>query len=111
MDVSPLRTGDPEEHEFSVRQNAALTPHPPLVLCRGVFLLECQLRPPNVCSYDGVDYLFLLDHLRSSPMATSKQDASKAGKLLANPKTPKPVKSVAASDLAQRKPTSAKKSR
>jgi hypothetical protein len=39
-------------------------------------------------------------------MATGKQDASKAGKLLANPKTPKPVKSVAASDLAQRKPGS-----
>lgn len=34
-------------------------------------------------------------------MATSKKDASKAGKLLQNPKTPKPVKSVAASDLAQ----------
>ncbi len=36
-------------------------------------------------------------------MATSKKDASKAGKLLSNPKTPKPVKSVAASDLAQTK--------
>lgn len=34
-------------------------------------------------------------------MATSKKDASKAGKLLSNPKTPKAVKSVAASDLAQ----------
>ena len=34
-------------------------------------------------------------------MATSKSDASKAGKLLSNPKTPKVVKSVAASDLAQ----------
>lgn len=37
------------------------------------------------------------------PMATSKKDASKAGKLLANPKTSKTVKSVAASDLAQTK--------
>jgi hypothetical protein len=34
-------------------------------------------------------------------MTTGKSDASKAGKLLANPKTPKGVKSVAASDLAQ----------
>jgi hypothetical protein len=34
---------------------------------------------------------------------TSKKDASKAGKLLSNPKTPKGVKSVAASDLAQAK--------
>lgn len=34
-------------------------------------------------------------------MATSKKDASKAGKLLSDPKTPKSVKSVAASDLAQ----------
>jgi hypothetical protein len=39
-------------------------------------------------------------------MATSKSDASKAGKLLANPKTPKVVKSVAASDLAQAKASS-----
>jgi hypothetical protein len=36
-------------------------------------------------------------------MATSKKDASKAGKLLGNPKTPKNVKSVAGSDLAQTK--------
>lgn len=36
-------------------------------------------------------------------MATSKKDASKAGKLLSNPKTSKTVKSVAASDLAQAK--------
>lgn len=36
-------------------------------------------------------------------MGTSKQDASKAGKLLQSPKTPKNVKSVAGSDLAQRK--------
>lgn len=36
-----------------------------------------------------------------SNLATSKGDASKAGKLLQNPKTPKAVKSVAASDLAQ----------
>lgn len=44
-------------------------------------------------------------------MATSKGDASKAGKLLANPKTPKKVKSVAGSDLAQakRKPGKGKK--
>ncbi len=34
-------------------------------------------------------------------MATSKRDASKAAKLLANPKTPKNVKSVAGSDLSQ----------
>lgn len=34
-------------------------------------------------------------------MATSRGDASKASKLLSNPKTPKVVKSVAASDLAQ----------
>lgn len=36
-------------------------------------------------------------------MTTSKRDASKAGKLLSSPKTPKSVKSVAASDLAQAK--------
>ena len=36
-------------------------------------------------------------------MGTSKSDASKAGRLLANPKTPKAVKSVAGSDLAQTK--------
>jgi hypothetical protein len=37
-------------------------------------------------------------------MATSKGDASKAGRLLGKPGTPKNVKSVAASDLAQAKP-------
>ena|SRR5665213_2820610 len=36
-------------------------------------------------------------------VGTSSKDASKAGKLLANPKTPANVKSVAASDLAQHK--------
>jgi hypothetical protein len=36
-------------------------------------------------------------------MATSKKDASKAGKLLSNPKTPKNVKSVSGSDLSQAK--------
>jgi len=36
-------------------------------------------------------------------VGTSKKDASKAGKLLQSPKTPKDVKSVAGSDLAQRK--------
>jgi hypothetical protein len=36
-------------------------------------------------------------------MSTSKSDASKAGKLLSNPRTPKAAKSVAASDLAQAK--------
>ena len=36
-------------------------------------------------------------------MATSKKDASEAGKLLSNPKTPASVKKVAASDLAQAK--------
>jgi hypothetical protein len=42
-------------------------------------------------------------------MATSKKDASIAGKLLSNPKTPKAVKSVAASDLSQRKPATKSK--
>jgi hypothetical protein len=41
-------------------------------------------------------------------MATSKGDASKAGKLLGSPKTPRIVKSVAASDLAQAKPKPSK---
>jgi hypothetical protein len=36
-------------------------------------------------------------------VGTSKSDASKASKLLSNPKTPKNVKSVAGSDLAQAK--------
>jgi hypothetical protein len=44
-----------------------------------------------------------------SAMGTSKKDAAKAGKLLGNPKTPKGVKSVAASDLSQRKPSGGKK--
>ena len=34
-------------------------------------------------------------------MTTSKKDASKAARLLGSPSTPKAVKSVAASDLAQ----------
>jgi len=34
-------------------------------------------------------------------MATSKRDASEAARLLNNPNTPKKVRSVAASDLAQ----------
>lgn len=42
-------------------------------------------------------------------MGTSKRDASKAAKLLGNPKTPKAVKSVAGSDLAQAKGSSKKK--
>jgi hypothetical protein len=36
-------------------------------------------------------------------MATSRKDASKASKLLSNPRTPANVKSVAGSDLAQAK--------
>jgi hypothetical protein len=36
-------------------------------------------------------------------MPTSPKDASKAAKLLSNPHTPKSVKSVAGSDLAQTK--------
>jgi hypothetical protein len=36
-------------------------------------------------------------------MATGKKDASKASRLLSNPKTPANVKSVAASDLSQAK--------
>ena len=42
-------------------------------------------------------------------MATSKKDASKASDLLRNPKTLKSVKSVAGSDLAQRKPPKKRK--
>jgi hypothetical protein len=36
-------------------------------------------------------------------MTTSKKDASKASKLLSNKRTPKNVRSVAGSDLAQAK--------
>lgn len=43
-------------------------------------------------------------------MATSKRDASKAAKLLRNPKTSKNVKSVAGSDLAQTKRRGKKRS-
>jgi hypothetical protein len=43
-------------------------------------------------------------------VATSPKDASKAGKLLSGTKTPKAVRSVAASDLAQAKRGSKKKS-
>lgn len=42
-------------------------------------------------------------------MTTSKKDASKAAKLLSNPKTSKNVKSVAGSDLSQAKKASPKK--
>lgn len=42
-------------------------------------------------------------------MATSTRDASKAAKLLQHPKTPKPAKSVAGSDLSQRKAPKKKK--
>jgi hypothetical protein len=42
-------------------------------------------------------------------MATSKKDASKASDLLRNPKTPKSVRSVAGSDLSQRKPPKKRK--
>lgn len=42
-------------------------------------------------------------------MATSKKDASEAGKLLQSPKTPKPIKSVAGSDLSQAKPSKKRK--
>jgi hypothetical protein len=38
---------------------------------------------------------------KSNPKQTSPSVASKASKLLSNPKTPPAVKSVAASDLAQ----------
>lgn len=37
----------------------------------------------------------------ANPKQTSKSAASTASKLLSNPKTPAPVKKVAASDLAQ----------
>ena len=42
-------------------------------------------------------------------MATSKKDASLASKRLRNPNASKAAKSVAGSDLAQRKPASTKK--
>jgi hypothetical protein len=42
-------------------------------------------------------------------MATSKKDASKAAKILNNPKASKNAKSVAASDLAQAKKGKGKK--
>jgi hypothetical protein len=42
-------------------------------------------------------------------MATSKSDASKAGKLLGSKSASKTVKSVAASDLAQAKKSGKKK--
>ncbi len=44
-----------------------------------------------------------------SAVATSKKDASKAGKLLGSKHTSKNVKSVAASDLAQTKKSGKKK--
>jgi hypothetical protein len=42
-------------------------------------------------------------------MPTSKPDASEAGSLLRNPKTPKKVKEVAGSDLSQAKSGKKKK--
>ncbi|HEV3003946.1 MAG TPA: hypothetical protein VGX78_05765 [Pirellulales bacterium] len=41
-------------------------------------------------------------------MPTGKKPAHDAGKLLRNPQSSKPVKTVAGSDLAQRKPGKAK---
>jgi hypothetical protein len=41
---------------------------------------------------------------KSTGRQTSAKDASLAGQLLRNPKTPAKVKSVAASDLSQRAP-------
>jgi hypothetical protein len=49
-------------------------------------------------------YTFPFAHsqlLRELPMSTHKKPAHDAGKLLGNKKTSKPVKKVAASDLAQ----------
>jgi len=40
---------------------------------------------------------------KGGEMTTSKTDASKAGKILANPKSSKDAKSVAGSDLSQAK--------
>ncbi|GEM_PF-1727285 len=52
---------------------------------------------------------------KTNPKQTSPSLASKAGKLLSNPKTPPAVKSVAASDLGQARlhapPQKAKKPR
>ena len=44
-------------------------------------------------------------------MTTGKKDASKAAKLLANPRSSKTVKSVAASDLSQAKRTPTKRAK
>jgi len=46
---------------------------------------------------------------KTNSKQTSKSVASKAAKLLSNPKSSKTVKSVAASDLAQARPKSKKK--
>lgn len=46
--------------------------------------------------------------MAKNPKQTSPPVASKASDLLRNPKTPPKVKSVAASDLAQAKPTKKK---
>jgi hypothetical protein len=51
------------------------------------------------CKFQSLEWL----------MATSKSDASKAGKLLASKSASKTVKSVAASDLAQAKKSGSKK--
>ena len=61
-------------------------------------LQEAGLAEPRT----SLDYVTIRKEVISD-MTTSKGDASKAGKLLASPKTPKAVKSVAASDLAQAK--------
>lgn len=52
---------------------------------------------PNPYLNDGPEWP------KGTRMTTSKKDASKASKLLSSPKTSKPVKSVAGSDLAQAK--------
>lgn len=73
--------------------------------CRAPFLSPLQAireaEPPGVRHQ--------LEQEKEVIMTTSKKDASTAGKLLSSAKTPKKVKSVAGSDLAQAKGSSKKK--
>jgi hypothetical protein len=48
------------------------------------------------------------EHIMPRKQGTSKKDASIAAKLLSDPKTPPKIKSVAASDLAQTRPSKPK---
>jgi hypothetical protein len=102
------------DFRFRHRQNPACEVLEFLICLRRVLNLEVRRRV-ILWAAAHADYCNIIIRLTSryeratiaqtfgENMATSKTDASKAGRLLQKPKTPASVKSVAASDLAQAK--------